>query len=298
MSAPPQGDALSPVLRERVLERLKLSAPVPTTLDGLAAVYGAWCERVPFDNLRKLIALRNANPAPFPGGTADDFFAAWLADGTGGTCWPSSNALYTLLRSLGFDVRRITGSMRDLGLVNHGTVVVFLGGKRWLVDTSWLHQSPVPLEPAIVIQRDPVFGIEAEPADDGQHLMWAVFPPLTYHLPCRLYSDEVSHAFYLDRYEASRERSPFNQRLYARRNHRGEILVLSGHTRFRKTRAGIISEDLSAEQLLASLRDEFGYSGQLLDRWRESGALAASFEPPSGPKPPPVTGLPPSLRRT
>lgn len=288
---------MPPARCERVLARLGLTAAPPITLDGLTAVYGAWCERAPFDNLRKLIALRTGAPASFPGGSAADFFDGWLADGAGGTCWPSSNALHALLCALGFEARRLTGSMRDLGPVNHATVSVLLANRRWLVDTSLLHQAPVPLGPDIVIQPDPVFGVEAEPARDGEHVVWSLSPPNSAHLPCRMFPAEASHASYLERYEASRERSPFNQRLYARRNRSGEMLVLAGRTRFCKTRAGVTRDELSAEQLLAVLRDEFGYSGRLLDRWREAGALAASFEPPSGPKPPPVTSLPPSQRR-
>jgi uncharacterized membrane protein len=76
---------------------------------------------VPFDNVRKLIALRLAHAPPLPGTYAADFFEHWLAHGTGGTCWSSSNALQMLLVALGFTTRRIAGSMRDLGIITHGS---------------------------------------------------------------------------------------------------------------------------------------------------------------------------------
>ena len=101
-------------LRDAVCARLGI-APAPPTLEFLEAVYAAWCRRVPFDNVRKLIALREAAPPPLPGTQAADFFEHWLAHGTGGTCWSSSNALYMLVTALGFTARRIAGSMRDLG---------------------------------------------------------------------------------------------------------------------------------------------------------------------------------------
>ena len=43
-----------------------------------------------------------AAPPPLPGTQAADFFEHWLAHGTGGTCWSSSNALYMLVTALGF----------------------------------------------------------------------------------------------------------------------------------------------------------------------------------------------------
>ncbi|MDX2030503.1 MAG: arylamine N-acetyltransferase [Blastocatellia bacterium] len=120
---------LSDDLRERILARLGFSAAPAADLDGLRALYEAWCMRVPFDNVRKMIALRGGGSEPLPGGEAADFFAAWLRDGVGGTCWPTSNGLFALLDALGFEARRIAGAMRDLGIVNHGSVKVKLDGR-------------------------------------------------------------------------------------------------------------------------------------------------------------------------
>lgn len=48
--------------------------------------------------------------------------------------------------------------------------------------------------------------------------MWTDTPPNSSYLPCRLLVDPADEALYRSSYEASRERTPFNQRLYARRN--------------------------------------------------------------------------------
>lgn len=93
-------------LAGEVWERLALEPPA-VDAEGLRAVYRAWCDRVSFDNLQKLVALREER-RPLPGDDADEFFGNWLQDGTGATCWASSNALYHLLRHLGFDVTRLT----------------------------------------------------------------------------------------------------------------------------------------------------------------------------------------------
>lgn len=80
-------NALPEELIEAVLAKLILSHRPAPTLEGLKTLYSAWCRRVPFDNIRKLIHLRNADPGPLPGDAAKDFFDHWLRFGSGGTCW-------------------------------------------------------------------------------------------------------------------------------------------------------------------------------------------------------------------
>lgn len=279
-----------------MLARLGLRAPPPPDLGGLFALYGAWCSRMPFDNVRKMTALRGGDAPRLPGAQADDFFESWLADGAGGTCWSSSNALYALARACGFDVTRVAGSMRDLGDVNHGSVVAAVAGERWLIDSSMLCNEPVPLDRGLYVGTDPVFGVEAEHAGPAGRVVWLDMPPNSAWLPCRLSLSGVEHATYRSRYESSLQRSPFNQRLYARRNRPGEMLVLVGNSRFTKTAKGLACSDLSRADLLQSLREEIGVSGPTLDAWVRSGGIDASFEAPTGSRPPPVTGLPPSRR--
>lgn len=287
---------MGPALRERVLERLGFSAVPSLNLDGLAAVYGAWCRSVPFDNLTKLIALRSSGPeTTLPGIDASEFFERYLTHGAGGTCWTSSNALYSLLASIGFDARRVAGSMRDNGRVSHASVKVRFGDADWLVDSSMLTNVPLPLGESDFVSSEPVFAAEVE-AVDGTHVIWTDLPPNATYLPCRLLVDPAEHSFYVERWGASRERSPFNERAYARTNVDGDMLVLAANTRIRKTSSGVESSELTPEQLCESLRNEFGFSGQFVEMWRESGALDATFQPASSPPPPQVVGKPPSQR--
>jgi N-hydroxyarylamine O-acetyltransferase len=103
MSSQDGAPQIGGALLERVLERLGFCAAPSADLAGLRAVYSAWCGKVPFDNGRKMIALRAQHDLPLPGGDAEQFFETWLAHGTGGTCWPSSSAVYELVQSLGFE---------------------------------------------------------------------------------------------------------------------------------------------------------------------------------------------------
>ena len=110
ISRPSQPSALSKDLLRRVTERLGIPQDHKTDLDGLRTVYRGWCSNIPFDNMRKMISLRSGDDSKLAGLDAEDFFENFLANGTGGTCWPSSNALYVLVRDLGFDARRAAGA--------------------------------------------------------------------------------------------------------------------------------------------------------------------------------------------
>ena len=268
-------------LQQLVLRRLGFENQPAVDLEGLQAIYRAWCANVPFDNVRKMIALRSNPDSPLPSCQAVPFFEGWLAGGTGGTCWPTSNALFELLHSLGFAVRRVAGSMRDLGVVNHASVKAILDGREWLVDSSLLTNIALPLNGEVFIHDDPVFPSEVEP-DDSTYVIWSHTPPNSNWLPCRLSRDPESHASYLARYEESRVRSPFNQRLYARRNRPGEMVVLLGRTRFSKTVTGVVSRDLSPDEVCEALRRDIGLSEDVIDEWVRSGSLADSLQPPSG----------------
>jgi len=283
-------------LRERVLERLGFSSAPSPDLEGLQAIYRSWCTSVPFDNVRKLIALRAGRVLPLPGGYATQFFEDWLDSGAGGTCWPTSNALFELVRSLGFEARRIAGCMRDLGVVNHGSVRVTAGGRDWLIDSSLLSNTPLPLDRDVFVHSDPAVAIEVE-FDQSTHVVWSQSPPLLSHLPCRILPDPVSHSYYLERYEASRTLSPFNQCLYARRNRPGEMVLLLGNTRFSKTDQGVRSRALSPEESCDALCRDIGLSERLVGEWVCCGGLADSFTPPSGVSPPPMERRPPSQRK-
>lgn len=280
---------------ERVLRQLGITGIPEADLDGLRTVYRAWCQRVPFDNVRKMIALRTGSDPPLPGTFAAEFLDSWLRHGTGGTCWPSSNALFELLCSLGFDARRVAGSMRDLGVENHGSIIVGTGERQWLVDSSILCNLPLPLAEENFATQDPAFGVEVEP-DGETHVVWLRIPPNPGFMPCRVYPASVTHSFYAARYEASRQRSPFNQRVYARRNQADGMIILVGNTRFHSTRDGLDSRGLTPDQLCESLHAEIGLSKEMIEEWSRAGGLAASMEAGEGPPPPPVVGVPPSQR--
>jgi N-hydroxyarylamine O-acetyltransferase len=262
---------LSSATAEKLLQRFGFSAPPAPTFAGLEELYLAWCRHVPFDNIRKRIALAGGKPGPLPGGTAEDFFGAWLAHGTGGTCWPTSNGLYALLAWCGFEARRISASMHEEGTPNHGSVIVRLGGEDYLVDSSMLTDRVIPLRPGEPFElADAIHPIVAEPVADAWRI-WFGYTMSESTMACRLLEDPVDHPFYLARYEISREMSPFNVALYARRNLEGRLVSFLGRTRFSKSAGGIEANELGDEELERALREDLELSGEMVAKLKEVG---------------------------
>lgn len=225
----PSSAALVPALAERVLQRLGFTHAPPPTFEGLARLYAAWCQRVPFDNVRKLIHLRSGEPSPLPGSDAGDFFASWLQDGTGATCWGGHTALHALLVTLGFRAARGYGTMMVAPDIppNHGTVVVDLEGRRYLVDASILHGEPLELSFTSTTQVvHGAWGVTASAQTGPLLIRWR---PI--HMPqgldCRIDRLDVDAQVFLDLHEGTRAWSPFNYQLYARVN-RGDRVIGTG----------------------------------------------------------------------
>ena len=279
---------------ERVLARLRLPNEPRRNLAGLTAAYRAWCETIPFDNAAKLIAIRTGATGTLPGIDAQQFFTNFLEHGIGGTCWPSSNALYSFFHDLGFDVTRLAGSMRDTGIISHGTTKAHIDGADWLIDSSMLTRDPLPLSYDLHIGADPIWGGEVE-YTDGTHIIWWDAVPAPEFIPCRLLPQEVDYNFYLERYEASRTKSPFNQRIYVRRNFPDSVLVITGNRHFVKSSYGVKAILLDETELEERLAAEAGFSGHIIDELRSCGAIEASMIPPDLP-PPPIPGIRPSNR--
>jgi hypothetical protein len=276
-AAVPDDAPLPPTLRDAVCARLGITI-APPSLAFLETLYGAWCHGVPFDNVRKLIALREGYTAPLPGTHAVDFFEHWLAHGTGGTCWSSSNALHMLLHALGFTTRRIAGSMRDLGYITHGSTVVTVEGRDWLADSSALTQRPVPIFQGPYLDPDPAFATTW--ASDGDtHLLRFGAAPGPEHTVCRFMIDPIDHPYLCAAHERSTGIGRFNEITYARRNVADGFLVLSAAVRYHRTAGGTDVRPLDRHALRQVLADDFGIAPDMLQRYERCGALDANFTP-------------------
>jgi N-hydroxyarylamine O-acetyltransferase len=271
---------LSPATTEAVLERLGFSDAPALDLEGLDAVYDAWSRHVPFDNVVKRIHLASGDPAPFPNGEPEAFFASFLHHGAGGTCWPSSGGLHALLEALGFDARRGSGAMRDdlSGPIHsHGTVLVRLEGETYWVDSSMLTGRVFAVRPGeATTLDDPLHAIRVEPVEESWRVWWT-HPFLPEMLGCLLLDDDVTAEHYLARYEWSRTMSPFNLSLHTTRNTHDSRVTIAFDHRFDRTTDGVTTRVLGDERDRV-LIEELGYSEEIV------AALPADDPDPRAPQ--------------
>jgi N-hydroxyarylamine O-acetyltransferase len=185
----------------------------------LGVLYKAWCQRVPFDSIRKRIATLTADGG-VPGGTALSFLNDFLSGGTGGTCWSTSFGLTALARFLGFDARLAAAVMHTDPDVpaNHCSVVVTLGRTQFLLDTSMLYETPVDLGRLPESRDDPVHPLRAESTPAGPVIWWKAGHHRAGFIGCTIdlgpFSDEQAVACH----ERTRHYSLFNDQLFIRRN--------------------------------------------------------------------------------
>lgn len=260
---------LSPDLIERILARLGLAQRPDPSLENLRRLYAAWCQRVPFDNARKLIHLHSGNAGPFPGSTPEDFFEAWLRHGTGGTCWSGAGAFQALLQSLGFEAERGIGTMMAAPNLppNHGTVRVRFGEENYLTDCSMLHAEPLQLDGKAEARiSHPAWGLSASRQGEKWHIAWR---PL--HKPdgleCRLESFGASREDYAQRYEQTRPWSPFNFELYTRLNKKDRVIGAGfGKKVLLKSDGTTESHPISDAERRKLLIEEIGLSEEIVSQ--------------------------------
>ena len=272
-------ERLAPGLLERVLDALGLSRAPSTDLAGLRAIYAAWCRNVPFDNVRKRIHMGSRAAGALPGDTAEDFFDAWLKFRSGGTCWAGNGALCTLLAAVGFDARRGIGTMlaRPDALPNHGTVLVELEGRTYVVDASILHREPLLLsEQEITAVEHPAWGVRCVRREGLWHIHWR---PL--HAPdgieCRIDRLAATRAEFRERHDQTRDWSPFNYEVHARLIRSEAIVgVARGQRVAFDASGGVDQRRLSEDARKRVLIDELGISEEIVEHL-----------PPDTPTPPP-----------
>ncbi len=202
---------MSQALAERVLEKLGIRNFPEASGTGLAEIYQAWCQSVPFDNIRKRILTHNGSPQTLPGYTPSDFFLNWLEYGTGGTCWAGHSALYALLRYLGFPVRFGISTMLSTRpqlkeSPGHGTVVVNFMDNLLIVDATMLHGYPLPLIEQH--SRHPVWGTHVHYSEGYWCINWK--PLGRPRVDCRLLDTNAPASEFPRRHELSRNNSHFD----------------------------------------------------------------------------------------
>jgi arylamine N-acetyltransferase len=268
-----QEPALAPGLVHRVLTKLGLRQRPALDQSGLNALYAAFSASVPFDNIQKRIWFASSQAAPLPSGDPNEFFNNWLQHGTGGTCWPLNGAMYALAHALGFDARRIVGSVIVEGYprgANHGSVLVTLDGINYLVDAWMAAFKVLPL-----ISGKPsstghgIHDISAVPTETGFEIITYPGFDREHPLPFRNEPeyDPVDHALFLARYDRTKAVGFFNDALFICRHFPESILTMGRKSKFHLAADGTLTKTEPTDaQRKASLIEEFGLSEEIVDK--------------------------------
>src|ERR1700730_9444721 len=268
-----QEPALAPRLVERVLTKLGLRKRPDLNLAGLNTLYAAFSANVPFDNIQKRIWFAGPQTTPLPCGDPNEFFNHWLQHGTGGTCWPLNGAMYALVHVLGFEARRIVGSVIVEGYpqgANHGSVLVNLDGISYLVDAWMAAFNVLPL-----ISGRPsstghgIHDIRAVPTESGFEII--SYPGFTREQPLPFRPepeyDPVDHAFFLARADRTKTVGFFNDAIFICRHFLEAILTMGRKSKFRVAADGTLTKTEPTEaERKTSLIEEFGLSEEIVEK--------------------------------
>jgi arylamine N-acetyltransferase len=264
---------LAPALVERVLMKLGLRQRPTLDLVGLNILYAAVSANIPFDNFQKRIWFAGPQTASLPSGDPSEFFNNWLQHDTGGTCWPINGAMYALAHALGFDARRIVGSVIVEGYprgANHGSVLVTLDGISYLVD-AWMASFKVrPL-----ISGKPsstghgIHDVSAVPTESGFEIISYPGFDREHPLPFRPEPeyDPVDHALFIARYNRTKMVGFFNHAIFICRHFPDSILTMGRKSKFHIAADNALTKTEPTEaERKQSLIEEFGLSEEIVEK--------------------------------
>ena len=254
-------------LVEKVIERFGFSSMPDPTLETLSKVYKAWSRSVGYDNVQKRVYFANGGKGPFPVADPNDFAEAFLKHNTGGSCWVVAEAYFGILHHIGFDVRRIAGRMLgtpDPMKPNHGSVLVTIDGQDYVADPSMCGEEAVAL----------IDG-QATSASSKAHGIWSPgdgrywWKPGHSRTPIEnvIEHDNCSYAFFLERYEMTKQFSLFNDVLYARVNDDDGILTIGRGNLIRVDNEGeMTAQPLALDEIKEVLINRMGMSEEIVSQ--------------------------------
>jgi arylamine N-acetyltransferase len=107
--------------------------PRPPAREALFELVSAHLQRVPFENVSKLLRLRRSGLRGIP--DLDDFLDGIERFHLGGTCYANNHYLHELLRALGYDADLCGADMSEPDV--HLVILVRLDGREYLVDGGY-----------------------------------------------------------------------------------------------------------------------------------------------------------------
>jgi arylamine N-acetyltransferase len=193
--------------------------------------------------------------------------------------------MYALTRALGFDARRLVGSIIVEGYpqgANHGSVLVTLDGASYLVDAWMAAFKILPLTPGEPSSTGyGIHDISVVPTESGfEILSWPGFNrerPLPFRTESEY--DPADHAFFLARYDRTKTVGFFNDAIFICRHFPDSILTMGRKSKFHLAADGTLTKTEPTEaERKKSLVEEFGLSEEILDKIPPN--VPGGFAPP------------------
>ncbi|MCL4867467.1 MAG: arylamine N-acetyltransferase [Anaerolineae bacterium] len=125
---------LSPELTHTILARWGLAAASPT-VPFLHQLITAYARHVPWETASRLGQRTNIPTWQDCARLGEPFWQAHLAQGTGGTCFESNYAFFSLLRALGYEGYLTINNMGEM-IGCHTAIVLTIEGEKWLADVG------------------------------------------------------------------------------------------------------------------------------------------------------------------
>ena len=153
-------------LAEAVLHYLGVKA-APPSIEALDALVIAYTWRVPWESASRIVRRTQvSNTADCPR-WPEIFWTEAITKHTGGTCFESNYAFFSLLRYLGYEGYLTINNMRD-SIGCHTAIVIKLSGAHYLVDVGLPVHLPLLLDPNTSTTRaTPFHTYRATPQGNG-----------------------------------------------------------------------------------------------------------------------------------
>ena len=169
-----QAQPLSPALARRILQHFGLPQDPPADLETLTRLLNAYTRQVPWESASRIVRRARSQTSAECAFFADAFWEGALRIGTGGTCYESNYAFFSLLKRLGYAGYLTINNMGAL-IGCHSAIIVRLDGKKYLADVGLPLHVVIPLPSPQAEQAEansPFFryGIEREAAN--RYAVW------------------------------------------------------------------------------------------------------------------------------
>ncbi len=160
---------LGPALAQKILNYLSVEA-APPSLAALDALVSAYTRRVPWESASRIVK-KAASPLLLdrPRWPAE-FWSDAMRLGTGGTCFESNYAFFSLLRFLGYDGYLTINNMGET-VGCHTAMVIYLDDVRYLVDVGMPIGIPLPIHPTQKTERTSEFHTYTATPIDVHHYL-------------------------------------------------------------------------------------------------------------------------------